>query len=958
MNSISKSSLLFFKTLCVGVCLLMSINLHAATQSPHPLAVTNLKCEYRHNPLGIDAAQPRLSWQFESAQRGQRQTAYRVLAAESLETLINDEGTLWDSGRVESAQSVHIVYAGAALASHTRVWWKVMVWDADGKPTAWSDPANWTMGILTEADWGGEWIGRTTERVLSLSNKVNSDLSLEADSADEEKAATESDLNPNAAVLMRKTFKAERHLASATASICGLGYYELFINGQRIGDHRLDPGWTDYDKRCLYATYNVTDAIEKGRNAIGVRLGNGFYNQTTPDIWGFHEADWAAPPKLRFHLRLAYDDGSVETVVSDGTWSQSTDEVVYQNIRSGETVDHRQAKPGWNTSDHEMDETWQSAKIVPAPRGRLAAQKQPPIKAIREVSAIALTEPAPGVYVYKLAENFTGWFRFQTTGEEGQRLTFTCDERVHPEGTVHQMNTGFTFGRFQTDELILSGEGVETFEPHFTYHGFQYVQIDGLDHPPSLGDLVGIKAHTALENAGQFACSSEMLNTLHTMARRTYLNNLHSIPTDCPHREKLGWLADGVISAYLASYNYDTAALYTKWAEDMVDNQYEDGGLSPVIPGCGWAVEGVPPFDISWGGAIVMVPWIVYQQYGDTRLLADHYDAMKLYVDLTREHMEDGLFTDFQLLGDWLEVNRASTGEVAAPSGVSVRTPPVLANSASGYYCAWILARTAELLGKAADAAHYDAFAADIAQAINAKYLDTEKGTYGPDTQAAPAMALAMGFAPADQREKILAALEDNILNVSDGHVSTGIVATHYLMQALFDAGRGDLAYRILTEPKAPGWGHMILSGSTTLWESWEGGSLNHPGLGCYDTFFYRNLAGIQAVEPGFSSIRIKPTVLKELKWVRGSYDSIRGRIASNWRIEDGSFNLDVSIPANTTATVWVPVDSAEAAEAVTEGGQPTAEAQGVRPEGFKEGYAVYEVGSGEYHFAVASPRK
>lgn len=746
--------------------------------------------------------------------------------------------------------------------------------------------------------------------------------------------------NPcDAAILLRKQFTPDkRRLVSATAAICGLGYYELYLNGKKVGDHRLDPGWTNYDKRCLYVTYDVTDAVKKGENAIGVILGSGWYNQTTPDVWGMHNAPWAAPSKLLFHLRLQYADGTAQRVVSDGSWKWSTGEIVYQNIRSGETHDMRLAKPGWDAVGYD-DSSWKPVKLVPAPAGRLAAQKQPPIKAVREVKAVRITEPKPGVYVYKLPENITGWPRFRASGKPGQKITLRCSETLLPDGTLNDGLRGLTYGRWQTDEIILSGNGVESFEPHFTYHGFQHVQVEGLTTRPGLGDLVGVVAHTAVERTGSFECSNQMLNAIHEMCLRTYLNNLHSIPTDCPTREKLGWLCDGTMAMEMGLLNFDSAMLYEKWVEDMEDDQGPDGSISPIIPNCGWTWDAQPTFDPLWSGASVIVPWTLFQYTRDTQALASHYDMMKRYVDHLGPYTEGNLLAKAQFLGDWLETSGG---------GVSTATPAQLASNGAYFQCAKIASSAANYLNDERNAGEYNALAGRIQDALNAGYLDRNTWLYAPDTQAAPAMALYLRFMPAGQYSQVLDGLLKNIAAHKD-HLSTGIVGTKYLFEALDANGRNDPAYKIVTQKDFPGWGDMLAKGATTVWEDWPGGgSHDHPALGSVDEWLYRAIGGIH-IEADPYAIQgpiIRPAIIGDLTWAKASCRTPRGLIATEWRIDGRDLTMKIVVPEH--ATVYVPGRSADS---ITESGHPLSQAEGVEMRGCSSPYVILGVTPGTYAF-------
>lgn len=879
------------------------------------VTVDSLSCEYLKTPLGVDSAKPRLGWTLQSNERGQSQTAYQILVASTSESLAKDQGDLWDSGKVGSDETIHIEYAGKPLESQSQYYWKVRAWDQAGKVSPWSKPASWTTGLLKPEDWQAEWIG-----------------------------AGENLPEGAAAVLLRKKWDVEQSIRRATVSICGLGYYELFLNGEKVGDHKLDPGFTDYARRALYVTYDVTNAVKQGNNAVGVILGNGWYKLPEPDLFGFQAAPWVATPRLLFRLRLDLADGTTQTIISDGSWKWSTGEIVFQSIRGGETHDMRLAKPGWQNMDHD-DSQWDSVAIVSAPKGKLVAQLSPAIKTDGDIQAIELTQPKPGVYVYKLAENTAGWIRFATSGEPGQKITFRCNESLNPGGTISDDLRSHTHGRYQTGELILSGKGREVFESRFCYHGFQYVQVEGLVKEPKIDDLVGVRVHTLPEKAGEFSCSNDRINLLQTLFLRTYLNNLHSIPTDCPQREKMGWMDDGCVCEELGIYNYHAAQFYTKWFHDMVDAQDANGHSPDIVPTCGWG-KSRPDGSIGdmadpwWGGAIVITPWRLYEYYGDKRVLSEGYDAMKAYVDyLTAQSKENVVEWG---LGDWLDESAGGGGR---------RVPVAQTSTACYFYLARIVSQTASILGKTADAEEYASLAEGICRTFDEKFLDKTTGLYAQDSQTAQAIPLCVEIVPEEKRPLVLEGLVESIVGPRQGHISAGIVGVPYLFHALMKYDRNDLAYTMLTQETYPGWLHMVNQGGTTVWEAWNGAaSRNHPTFGCVGFWLYRGLAGIgpDVTSPGFKHITIKPAVVGDLQWVKAKYDSVRGPISSKWSVTEGRLQLDFEIPANTTATVYVPTNRVES---VTESGKCIENAPGVKFLRTENGAAVFDVVSGKYSF-------
>ncbi len=894
--------------------LLLSLALAASPPAQANAAATGLlparlRCEYLENPLGIDTVQPRLSWIVESDERGQRQVGCQILVASTEEKLKENAGDLWDTGQVPSDQTLHIPYAGKPLTSYQRCFWKVRVWDKDGRPSAYSEPARWEMGLLSPRDWPGQWIGLTP------------------------------DTNATPAPMLRRTFKVGRNIKQARVYVCGLGYYELHINGNRIGDHCLDPGYTRYDKRALYVTYDVTSALRQGANAIGVILGNGWYNVQTLAVWDFHKAPWRAAPKLYLQLRVEYADGYTETLVTDKQWKASTGPIVFNSIYGGETYDARLEKPGWDTAAYN-DSDWLMAQVVEPPPGKLAAQMMPPIKTDTVIKPANLTEPKPGVFVFDMGQNFAGYAELDVRGKAGHQVVMKYGERLGADGMIdradiqqHVVKMG-TNQQFQADTYILKGKGRETWHSRFVYHGFQYVEVTGFPGKPTLENLRGVFLHSAVPVVGEFECSNPLLNKIWRAGRWAYLSNLQGIPTDCPHREKNGWTGDAHLAAEQGLLNYAPAAVYAKWINDLGDEQRPTGELPGIVPTSGWGYKwGNGP---AWDSAFLLIPLYLYEYCGDTQVLRNHYDGMKRYVDYLTSKAKDGI-VDIGL-NDW------------AP--FETKTPADITSTGYYYRDARIVALAASLLGNEADALKYASLAAGIKQAFNRKFYHPETGLYGNGSQTSLSCALYQGLADPDVRPLVLSNLVANV-EQRQGHLDTGILGAKYLLNALLENGRTDLAYRIVSQKDLPSWGWWLEQGATTLWEQWNGSeSRNHIMFGDISAWFYKALAGINLdpAAPAFRHIIIKPNVVGDLTSARATYDSIRGRIVSDWKVDPDGFHLSVTIPANATATISLPVSDPGK---VTEGRASATTAAGVKSLGAKEGRAVFEVGSGTYQFAT-----
>ena len=879
-----------------------------------------LRCEYLVSPLGLGTAKPRLSWVVRSEERAQRQTAYQVLVASSSEKLAAGEGDLWDSGKISSDASAQIVYGGRPLRSSQRCHWKVRVWDRDGKGSEYSEPAFWEMGLLDRGDWHGRWIARTTDTAYAP------------------------------APHFRREFPVEGKIRRARAYICGLGYYELRLNGEKIGDQVLDPGYTRYDKRVLYVTHDVTAQVREGKNAIGVILGTGWYNVHTRAVWYFDRAPWRASPRFILELLLEYEDGRAVRLSSDGTWKTATGPIVFDSIYGGETYDARLEKAGWDRPGHD-EAGWEAAKVVDAPLGALVAQEMPPIKVTRTLVPAKVTEPKPGVFLYDMGQNFAGFARLTVSGLAGTKIVMKYGERLHADGTLDQSNIAQHQVKtdppqqFQTDTYFLKGSGEETWEARFVYHGFQYVEVTGAPGKMTLENIRGRVAHSAIPVAGSFECSNKLLNRIWENTRWSYLSNLEGIPTDCPHREKNGWTGDAHLAAHQGLYNYDPAAVYAKWINDLDDEQRKadeevggkkrwKGELPGIVPTSGWGYDwGNGP---AWDSALLLIPWYMYEHYGDTRILETHYEAMRLYVDYLTRRAEKGIVSIG--LGDWCPF------ETETPVPVT----------STGYYFvdAMIVSVAARLLGRTDDAVKYAELARGIRQAFNDKFLDRGKGIYSSGSQTALGCALCQGLAPDDVRASVLQNLVANVER-RQGHLDFGILGSKYVLHALTEGGRADVAYRIASQTTHPSWGHWIEQGATTLWESWNGGdSRCHIMFGDISAWFYKALAGINSdrAAPGFKHIVIQPHVVGDLTYAKARYDSIRGPISSSWRKGADGLHLDVEIPANASATVHVPAPEGARIE---EGGKPAAEAEGVSFKGREGGWAVFEVGSGSYTFLV-----
>ncbi len=877
--------------------------LSAAAQAG--VRVEQLRCEYLDNPLGIDTPQPRLSWILTSDERGAKQAAFQILVASSEAALKTGQADFWDTGKVASDETAQIRYAGPPPISRQSCFWKVRVWDQAGQPSE-SSPARWEMGLLQPGDWQAKWIARTT------------------------------DTNSNPAPLLGRAFQVAGKIKQARAYICGLGYYELYLNGEKVGDHLLDPGFTRYDRRALYVTYDVTDQLRSGANAVGVILGNGWFNCHTKAVWNFHEAPWRAAPKLLLHLRVDYIDGRSETIVSDASWKCSTGPIVFDSIYGGETYDARLEKPDWATASYDLSK-WEDVKIVEAPAGQLSAQMMPPIKIAQTLKPAKITEPNPGVFIVDVGQNLAGMAELHVEGPAGTRVRMRYGERLSADGTLdtrdieqHVKKLGKEQSH-QTDTYILKGGGrKESYASRFTYHGFQYVEVTGFPGKPTLDNFRIRFIHSAVPKAGEFTCSNPLLNRINRAADWAFLSNLQGLPTDCPHREKNGWTGDAQLACEQAQFNFFPVSVHQKWIGDLADEQKPAGQLPGIVPTSGWGY--------SWGNgpaydsAFLLIPWYEYLYYGDTGIFRRHYDGMKRYVDYLTTRSKNGIVNIG--LNDW------------APW--KTKTEAGITDTAYYYVDTKIVAHAAELLGKRDDAQKYNELAASIHAAFNKQFYHADTATYDQGSQTALSCALYQGLVAPENKARVLENLVASV-EKANNHIDTGILGAKYLLNALLENGRADVAYRMVAQKDQPSWGWWLEQGGTTLWEQWNGSeSRNHIMYGDVSAWFYKALAGIQPdpQSPGFKHFFVTPHVVGDLTSARGEYDSIRGKIVSDWQLLNGEFCLTLIIPANTTTTLSLPI-----AGNVLEGSQPAAKADGVKFLRTEGGRSVFSVESGKYRF-------
>ncbi len=732
-----------------------------------------------------------------------------------------------------------------------------------------------------------------------------------------------------ASPLVRHEFRLDKPIARARAYVTGLGYYELHINGQRVGDRVLDPPFTNFDKRIYYSTYDVTALLRRGDNCVSAILGQGWWRKT---------------PRLLLQLNVTYTDGTTARIVSNGDWRWTPSPILENSIYNGEIYDAREELPGWDRPGFDGSR-WGAVEPVTMPATVLSAETIQPIRVVGSITPRRVSNPKPGIYVFDMGQNFSGWCRLKVKGPAGTRVSMRHAELLYPDGTVNQENLRSARA---TDTYILSGRGEETYEPRFTYHGFRYVQVEGYPGVPALGAVLGREVHTALEPRGSFSCSNELINQVQRASEWTFRCNFHSIPTDCPQRdERQGWMGDAHIAAYMAMYNYNMPPAYSKFVQDIQDAQGEDGRIPDTVP----HIWGSDPGDPMWAIAYHVILWEMYRHTGDRSLLARHYDSARHYTEMLRREAQDFILTRNNY-GDWISV---------------VPTPNDLISTGTYYLTVKLTAEMAEALGKRDDAREYFKLSRQIASAFNARFLDPKTARYGNGSQLSNAFPLYLGIVPAQYHQAVLDALARNILEERKGHLSTGLVGTRFLMEVLTREGRGDVAYTIASQEDYPGWGYMIRNGATTIWELWNlatGRGMNshsHPWAACVSGWFYEGQAGIRPdpAHPGWERAIIQPNVVGDLKWARGSVQTLRGTVSSKWERQGNGLRLDVTIPANAQATVYVPKLGkahpriSEDGKTIWQDGVFMAADGGIASARDAGEYVAFEVGAGAYSFEL-----
>ena len=835
--------------------------------------VQKLVTEYLENPIGIDVSKPRFSWQIISGGQNVKQSAFEIRVAASPENLNKKSALIWTSGKVESDKSVNVEYGGSPLKSMERAYWQVRIWDNNNKVTEWSEPAFWEMGILEPETWKASWI--------AFSDEIEKEGSKPCQ-------------------YYRKEFQVKKKVKSARVYVASLGLYQLYINGKKVGDDLFTPGWTTYNKRLQYQTYDVTPMLNE-KNSIGAIVGDGWFRGSIA-----RDLCYGNKLALLLQLQIFYTDGSSETVITDKSWKVNTGAILESDIYNGEIYDARLEMKDWSNADFDAGK-WINASILDHSKDILVAQKGVPVKAIEETKPVKLITTPKGEIVMDMGQNMVGWVRLKVSGEKGDKITLKFAEVLDNEGNFYMENLR---AAKCTDTYILKGEGEEIWEPKFTFHGFRFVKLEGFTQTPKIDQITGVVIHSDMNTTGYFSCSDPMINQLQHNIQWGQKGNFLDVPTDCPQRdERLGWTGDAQVFAPTAAFNFDVAGFYTKWLKDLAADQLENGKVPDVVPD----VRNGRGGSTAWADAALIVPWTMYLTYGDKRILEEQYESMKKWVEyMVARAGDDYLWTNDGHYGDWLAFASTSSSYTGAT------TEKDLIATAYFKYSGGLLSEIAEIIGNKEDAKKYADLSAKIKKAFVSEFV-TPAGRLISPTQTAYSLALAFDLLPENLIPKAAKYLADDVKKM--GHLTTGFVGTPLLCKTLSNHGYDDLAFMLLTRKEYPSWLYPVTQGATTIWERWDGqkpdgtfqsvgmNSFNHYAYGAIGEWLYTHVAGIRIDEenPGYKHFILAPHPGGGLTNAKAEFESMYGKIKSEWKIDGGNFEYDVEIPVNTTATVVLP---------------------------------------------------
>lgn len=907
---------LLFCALFIAVCFTQCVS-----KSKHA-KVIELKCEYQSNPIGIAETKPRFSWIIQSDQRGEKQKAYQIIVSSTADLLNKNQGDIWNSGKIKADQSIQVKYAGKQLQSRMKCYWRVRIWDQDGNPTDWSEQAFWSMGLLKKEDWQAKWIGiedsTPSDSKFILTKKTKDARSLPAR-------------------MLRREFSANKVVKNATAYVCGLGFFELYINGKKVDDHLMDPGLTDYNKVALYVTFDVTRLIKNDKNCLGVILGNGRFYPPRPDItYGL--------PRLLLQLELEYEDGTKQTICSNQDWKITADGPILENNEfDGEVYDARKEMNGWDSPDFD-DSAWKSAQIVDAPKGRLASQMLEPMRVTEIIKPISVTKLKDGVYIVDMGQNFYGAVQLNVSGPAGTKIEMECAYSLKKDGSLKIEDNRTALA---TDVYILKGKGKEIWSPRFKGQGFRRVKVTGYPGVPTVDNFSGLVIHSDVKPAGTFECSNELINHIHNNIRWGMRMFLRSAPLDPDRDERQPWLGDPAKDAESEGFNFNVSPFYSKWMRDINYSQRADSTIPDVS--MFWTFGN----GIEWQSVFTIIPDWIQNFYSDKRVIEYNYEAMKKWVLSMERHSLEDHTSKGTSYGDWCD---AYTMDKKGFN--KVKTSHALISTAYHYNDCIIMCRAAKMLGRAKDEKLFSELAERIKEGFNNRFFKSDPGIYETESQCSYILPLAFNMVPQQYRAKVISNLRNEIMRNCDGHLSVGLIGVQWIMQVLSDNESSDVAWTIVNQTTRPSWGYMISQGATTIWERWDSNTAE-PGMnseallilaGNLDAWFYQTLAGINydTENPGFKQIIMKPTPIGDLKWVKASHKTMYGTITSDWTYNDHDFKWNVTIPANTYATLYIPADSEND---VFENGEPVSKSGNIEFIRMENGKAVFNVSSGSYSF-------
>ena len=886
------------------------------------LKFERLLCEYIENPINIDVQHPRFSWVVSTLGRGKYQTSYHILVASNPDLLERGKADFWDTKVVFSDATMHIPYSGKELSGNSTYYWKVIIWDEQGDKFD-SPTSQFSTTCFSRDDWQALWIGDNEKAEPTLEKGFILDQK-------EESYLDDAIYHNGRSVLLRNEFEIKKPIKSARLYITGLGFYEGELNGKKVGKVVLGPAKTPYHKYILYDTYDVVDYLQVGRNALGIHLGNGWYDPYKK-WWKEYRMQWFGYKKAIAQLHITYLDGSEDLICTNEKWTTTRGPVLYNCIYDGEVYDANQEIQGWSTPGFD-DFGWEKASIMKTPAAKLVAHMMPPIEINQTKKPVKVYSPHENMKVFDLGQNFTGWIRLKLSGKKGTRITIRFSEELYPDG---MLNFTCNENAKATIEYILKGDTMEIYEPRFTYFGFQYVEITSEEKLPEIHDLEGCVLYSANEKIGDFSCSHELINKMHHATVWSQMSNMLGYPMDCPQRdERLGWMGDAQVTAEEAMYNFNMALFYKNWFKGIRENQDPETGDIPIIsPRPYIKDEGV-----EWSSSFINMVWNHFLYYGDRQILEENYEAMKKYMQFLESISEDYIVPK-GWIGDWGSLVKG--WEEGEPESVP---------TAFYYYNAKIMTKISSILGISKDKEEYTELSTAIRDAFNAKYFIPETKNYNDGSQMANAFPLYLGLVPEHVKSEVLNNLIHDIEIEHDTHLTTGVLGTKYLIDVLSLLNRSDISWALATQTTYPSWAEMM-DRFNTMCEFWTlKQSHNHVMMGSIDAWFYKTLAGIQLVEsqPAFKEFVIKPYLADSLDYVNASTNTLRGNIISSWRKTENGLELNVEVPFNCKATVYLPIHEKKP---IFESGLELDTLNGIKMISEVEGYKIIEVGSGNFHF-------